>query len=181
MWNRDNARSNLTVPEEKTGAERSFPTVGRWRVTALPGGWMYVANYGIKQMVRDVAATAANVSIGEDVLGASDGLQGYIAAQSKLMQHHLSEAKMAGPQPMPFQGAEEAYLFFVRHRPNQPEREPSTMLHVQQYVRSGLWVGIVTLTVPEVQLQAVRTDYELFVKGLRIMPAAPVSEGLRPV
>ena len=132
---------------------------------------MYVANFGIKQMLLDRQTIAANVSLGEDTLGNADGLQGYIAAQSKLMQHHLMEARIAGPQPMPFPGADEAYLFFVRHTPRQSDREPCPMLHAQRYVRSGLWVGIVTLTVPESQLGGVRTDYEAFVKGLRIMPS----------
>ncbi len=131
---------------------------------------MYVANFGIKQMMLHQRTVPANVSLGEDTLGAADGLQGYIAAQSKLMQHHLFAARMAGPQPMPFSGAEEAYLFFVRHTLNAGEGEPCPMLHAQRYVRSGLWVGIVTLTVPESQLQGVRVDYEAFVKGLRIMP-----------
>lgn len=149
----------------------SFPTVGRWRVTALPSGWMYVANFGIKQMIADPQSIAANVSLGEDLLAGKDSLPEYIAAQGKLIQHHLLMPKMAGPQLMPFIGAEEAYLFFVRHTPDGA----GNMLHVQRYVRSGDWVGIITLTTPEAQLQAVRPDYEAFVKGLRIIPIVPSS------
>ena len=137
---------------------------------------MYVANFGIKQMLMDQQAVPANVSLGEDVLSSTTGLQAYIAAQSSLMQHHLVAAKMAGPQSMPFAGADEAYLFFIRHTPNQPARDPCPMLHAQRYARSGLWVGIVTLTVPESQLQSVRADYEAFVKGLRIMPPEPTEQ-----
>ena len=85
------------------------------------------------------------------------------------MQNHLMAARVAGPQPMPFNGADEAYLLFVRHTPIQAGLEPVPMLHAQRYVRSGLWVGIVTLTVPESQLQSVRADYESFLKGLRIV------------
>jgi hypothetical protein len=68
---------------------------------------------------------------------------------------------------MPFAGSEEAYLYFVRHTPDGT----GNMLHVQRYVRSGTWVGIITLTTLESQLQAVRPAYEAFVKGLRIIPA----------
>jgi hypothetical protein len=159
----------LTEPHEQYGAATNFPTVGRWRVTALPSGWMYVANFGIKQMTADPRAIPANVSLGEDILGEKDSLPDYIAAQGKLIEHHLLLPKMAGPQLMPFSGAEEAYLFFVRHTPDGA----GNMLHVQRYVRSGDWVGIITLTTPEAHLQAVRPDYEAFVKGLRIIPPVP--------
>ena len=100
------------------------------------------------------------------MLSGQDGLAGYIAAQSKLIQHHLLLPKMAGPQSMPFPGAEEGYLFFVRHTPDGA----GNMLHAQRYVRSGDWIGIITLTTLESHLQAVRQDYEAFVKGLRILP-----------
>lgn len=143
------------------------PFVGRWRVAALPAGWRYVADFGIKQILQAPQGIAANVSLGEDLLAAADALPGYIAVQGKLIEHHLLAPKMAGPQPIPFAGAEEAYLFFVRHTPEGTDN----MLHVQTYVRSGTWVGIITLTTPEAQLQAVRSDYEAFVQGLRIISA----------
>jgi len=47
------------------------------------------------------------------------------------------------------------------------------MLHAQTYVRAGVWVGIVTLTTLESQLSVVRTDYDAFVRGLRIGPELP--------
>ena len=160
------ARCDLTGQKEQSGAAQNFPKVGRWRVTSLPAGWMYVTDFGIKQMVMDPQAVPANVSLGEDTLAAPDGLPAYIAAQGKLMQHHLAEPKMAGPQITPFQGADEAYLFFVRHT----QGSAGKMLHAQSYVRSGTWVGIVTLTTLESQLAVVRPGYDSFLKGLRILP-----------
>ncbi len=155
--------------QQYTGFPTSFPSIGRWRITALPGGWMFVANFGIKQMLQ---RTPANITLGEDMLPEEGGLQAYIAAQAKLINHHLLLPRMAGPQSMPFPGAEEAYLFFVRHTPDGA----GNMLHVQRYVRSGNWVGIITLTTPEDNLSAVRPDYEAFVKGLRILPLPPPPE-----
>lgn len=155
----------MTASQEQPDASTNFPTVGRWRITALPSGWMYVINFGIKQMVQQ--GIPANVSLGEDVLATSNSLPDYIAAQGKLIEYHLLLPKMAGPQLMPFAGSEEAYLYFVRHTPDGS----ANMLHVQRYVRSGTWVGIITLTTLESQLQAVRPAYEAFVKGLRIIPA----------
>ena len=158
----------MTDQNEQSDAALNFPTVGRWRVTALPGGWMFIAKFGIKQMVADPAVIPANVSLGEDVLSAPDGLQAYIAAQGRLIQSHLIAPKIAGPQLMPFPGADEAYLFFVRHTPGGS----GTMIHVQQYVRAGSWVGIITLTAREAELQTVRPAYESFAKGLRIIRLA---------
>lgn len=127
---------------------------------------MYIPDFGIKQVTSNPEAIPANVALGEDSLSAPDGLSAYIAAQATLIQNHLLLPRIAGPQPIPFTGAEEAYLLFVRHSP-----DPSgNMFHVQSYVRSGTWLGIVTLTTTEPQLQAVRPDYDAFVKGLFIMP-----------
>jgi hypothetical protein len=78
----------------------------------------------------------------------------------------LKEAKFAGPQATAFEGADEAHLLFVRHSVDAV----GMILHAQTYVRRGRWLGIVTLTVQEAQLRAVRPDYEAFVKGLRINP-----------
>jgi hypothetical protein len=134
----------------------------------MPQGWIYVVNFGIRQMVPDPQTIAANVALGQDTLAAPDALAEYIKTQAKLIEGHLTEAKTAGPQPMAFAGAEQAYLFFVRHRPaGAPD-----MLHAQTYVRVGLWVGIITLTTPEAKLRTVRPDYDAFVKGLRILPQA---------
>ncbi len=134
----------------------------------MPSGWIHVAEFGIRQMTADRKTIAANVSLGQDGLAAEDGLVAYIKAQTKLMEQHLAEPKMAGPQAMAFAGADEAYLFFVRHRP----KDGPDMLHAQTYVRVGLWVGIVTLTTPEALLRTIRPDYDAFMKGLRILPQA---------
>jgi hypothetical protein len=53
------------------------------------------------------------------------------------------------------------------------------MLHAQTYVRSGLWIGIITLTTLEEQLRAVRPDYDAFVKGLRIREQRMNEPGVR--
>ena len=57
-------------------------------------------------------------------------------------------------------------MLFVRPRPS----DAGDVFHAQTYVRIGLWVGIVTLTVLESQLGVVRPDYDAMMKGLRIVP-----------
>lgn len=150
--------------EEQASAEKSFPRVGRWLVTALPSGWIYVTDFGIRQMLADPSAVPANISISQDELADADSLAAYVANQSRLINHHLPNPTIAGPQPTAFAGATEAWLFFVRHI----SQNGVSMLHAQTYVRSECWVGIITLTTQEAQLQAVRPAYEAFLKGLRI-------------
>ena len=132
----------------------------------MPGGWIYVANFGIRQMIMAAGTIAASVGVGQDTLNAESGLPEYIEKQKKLIGSHLKEAKFAGPQAAAFTGADEAHLLFVRHN----VASAGSMLHAQTYVRLGHWLGIVTLTALEGQLRAVRADYEAFVKGLRISP-----------
>ena len=135
----------------------------------LPHGWNFLPGFGIRQITTDASQIAANVSLGEDKLPDENGLPEYIAVQAKLIQGNVKNAKIAGPQPSSFPGAEQAFLFMVRHNPDGL----ADMLHVQTYVRVGLWVGIVTLTTVESYLKHVRPDYEGFLKGVRILPENP--------
>jgi len=132
----------------------------------MPGGWLYIAGFGILQMTMAAGTIAASVGVGQDTLASEDGLAEYIEKQKKLIGNYLKEAKFAGPQATGFAGTDEAQLLFVRHSANST----GSMLHAQTYARLGNWVGIVTLTTLEAELKAVRPDYEAFLKGLRISP-----------
>jgi hypothetical protein len=133
----------------------------------MPAGWLYVAGFGMRQMVVAAGTIAASVGLGQDALDSESGLADYIEKQKKLIEGQLKEAKFAGPQATAFAGADEAQLMFIRHS----VESVGSMLHAQTYVRMGDWMGIITLTAVEAQLRAVRPDYEAFVKGLRISPA----------
>jgi hypothetical protein len=133
----------------------------------MPRGWLYVADFGIRQMTMDARTMGASVGVGQDSLNSESGLAEYIQKQKKLIGSYLKEAKFAGPQATAFTGADEALLLFVRH--NAPS--VGSILHAQTYARLGHWLGIVTLTALEAKLQTVRPDYEAFMKGLRISPA----------
>jgi hypothetical protein len=117
-------------------------------------------------MTMDSRAVAASVGLGEDALSAESNVADYIEKQKELIGGRLKDAKFAGPQAIAFPGAEEGHLLFVRHTMDAV----GNMLHAQTYVRSGDWLGIVTLTTLEAQLSAVRPDYDAFVKGLRVSP-----------
>jgi hypothetical protein len=154
----------LTESLAQPGNAAAFPAVGRWSVTAIPSGWIYGADFGIRQMPMGLGAVTASVGVGQDKLSADSGLLEYIEKQKKLIGGHLQDVNFAGPQASPFPGAEESHLLFVRHN----VASAGIMLHAQTYVRLADWVGIITLTTLELQLRGVRPDYEAFVKGLRI-------------
>src|ERR1039458_10800863 len=97
----------------------------------MPGGWLYVAGFGIRQMTAAAGAIAASVGVGQDTLASEDGLAEYIEKQKKLIGNYLKEAKFAGPQVIAFAGADEAQLLFVRHSANSA----GSMLHAQTYAR----------------------------------------------
>jgi len=156
----------LTQTLEQPGIVGHFPSVGRWIVTAMPHGWIYAANFGMRQMTMDSAAIAASVGLGQDTLGSDCSLVEYVEKQKKLVGCHFKDAKFAGPQAIAFAGAEEAQLLFVRHDVDTV----GTMLHAQTFARSGNWLGIITLTSLEAQVRLIRPDYDAFVKGLCIMP-----------
>jgi hypothetical protein len=152
----------------QSGTASDLPSVGRWIVTVLPPGWMFVPDFGIRQMPTHTGAVTANVCIGNDAIESAEAFAPYIERQKKMIGDHLKEAKLAGPQPAQFAGAEEAFLLAARHTVGAV----GNMLHAQTYIRLGNWVGIITLTVLESQLKEVRPAYDAFLKGLRIGPPA---------
>ena len=125
--------------------------------------------FGVKQLLADQRYIAANVSLIGDKLAPRQSFAEYLKVQTNLMSGHFKQLTLAGPNSWAFPGAEEAVLLLARHR----VRNSVDMLHVQNYVRVGLWIGVVTLTVPEVSLATVRPDFDSFVKGLCILPEQP--------
>ncbi len=132
----------------------------------MPSGWIYVAEFGIRQIPPGPGAVTASVGVGQDKLITDDGFLEYIEKQKKMIGEHLKDVNFAGPQASPFPGADEGQLLFVRHN----VASAGILLHAQTYVRVADWVGIITLTTLEAQLRAVRPEYDAFVKGLRIGP-----------
>ncbi len=130
---------------------------------------MFVAGFGIRLIVEDPRAIAPNVCLGEDRLEQPDGLLAYIEEQKGLISGHLPGVRIAGPMPTGFPAAEEAHLVLSRHA----IAGVGNMVHAQTYLRQGTWVGIVTLTAHEQQIQAVRPVCDAFLKGVYIQPEAP--------
>jgi len=151
-----------------------YPSVGRWGITALPEGWMLVPNFGIRQIGDKTQVVISNIALSQDPLPNDKTLPEYVDKQREMILAKYPAAQFAGPQSVPFQGAEEAYMLLIR----QPTKQDVEMVHVQHYVRAADWIGIVTLTAPEQSLRALRPDHEMFLNGLHILP--PVTPRAEP-
>ena len=127
---------------------------------------MLVPNFGARQIGDKTQFIISNIALSQDPLSKDKTLPEYVDKQCEMILAKYPLARFAGPQPVPFQSAEEAYMLLIR----QPTKQDVEMVHVQHYVRVADWIGIVTLTAPEQSLRALRPDHELFLKGLHILP-----------
>ena len=87
----------------------------------MPGGWIYVADFGIRQMIMAAGTIAASVGVGQDTLNAESGLPKYIEKQKKLIGSHLKEAQFAGPQATAFRARMRLTCFLFATMWHQPE------------------------------------------------------------
>jgi hypothetical protein len=149
--------SNPAQTAPSSGSAR----IGRWIVTAIPSGWVWIAGFGIQKQMEGVVPS--NVCLKEDELLAGN-LELYIRAQITLMKRTFLEPMIAGPAPLAFPDAQEAAMLMVKHQP----LNGTTVFQVQHYVRSANWIGIATLTTVEPELLKVRPEFEQFMKLLRI-------------
>ena len=137
--------------------------VGRWGVSFVPATWEFVFGVGIQKL--QTGGQAANICLSEDTLPAGKLLYPYLVAQQTLFHRAFANPKIAGPSVIPFQGAEEAALLFLKH--GQLE-SAATILQAQTYVRCERWIGIVTFTTTAERFSGLRANYQSFVAGLRI-------------
>jgi hypothetical protein len=145
----------------QTALSSAGARIGRWIVTAIPSGWVWIAGFGIQKQIQGVVPS--NVCLKEDELLAGN-LELYIRAQITLMKRTFLEPMIAGPAPLAFPDAQEAAMLMVKHQP----LNGTTVFQVQHYVRSANWIGIATLTTVEPELLKVRPEFEQFMKLLRI-------------
>jgi len=122
---------------------------------------------GIREMAQAEGTPKASVALGQDSLEGAETLQEYISRQKGLILNYLKGASIAGPQASSFAGSDEAFLVIYRHL----SPDGVSILQAQTYVRSGTWVGIITLTAGESRLSTIKPAYEGFLRGLNIKVA----------
>ena len=152
--------------QTQTGPNAPLLHVGRLEIRLVPHGWVYVPDFGIRKAGESMVPS--NVAVNEDTLLCGDKLALYLDAQIALMKNTFKDPMIAGPKPAEFAGTDEAMLLMVKHG----TLNGYTVVQVQNYVRCGTWIGIVTLTTLERELLNVRQDFERFSKALVIHPEA---------
>ncbi len=150
--------------QTQTGPNAPLLHIGRWEVRLVPHGWVYVPDFGIRRYSE--SAIPSNVAVNQDTLLCGDKLALYLDAQIALMKNTFKDPMIAGPMPAEFAGVDEAMLLMVKHG----ALNGYTVVQVQNYVRCGTWIGIITLTTLEPELLKVRQDFERFSKALAILP-----------
>lgn len=141
--------------------------MGRWEISAIPAGWWFVPEFGLKHNTS--TQPPSNITVKDDVLLAGDKLEPYILAQVEILKGRFVSPVFGGPHKSALYPADETMMLLIRH----PPHNGVNILQVQTYVRVGQWLGIITLTTTEAMLTAVRKDYEQFVGWLRIAPPDP--------
>jgi len=154
----------MTTNPGQPGGYTTAARIGRWIVPAIPFGWTWVPNFGIQRRAEGVVPSS--VCLGEDTLLVGNQLALYIQAQITLMKRTFVEPVIAGPTPLAFPDAAEAALLMLKHKPTHQ----GSVFQVQNYIRSGQWVGIATLTTLESEVLKVRPAFDQFMKLIRIEP-----------
>ena len=142
--------------------------IGRWIISAVPGGWFYMPDFGLR---HNSPYPTSNITVKDDTLLAGNKLEPYIQAQINILRRTYLDPAFAGPQASVLLRTEvdESMLLLIRHQPVNG----SSVMQVQTYVRLATWLGIITLTTTDRNLPRDRPDYERFVASLRIAPEAP--------
>ncbi len=142
--------------------------IGRWIISAVPGGWFFVPDFGLR---HNSPYPTSNITVKDDILLAGDKLEPYIQAQITILRRTYLNPAIAGPQTSGSLRTEvdESMLLLIRHQPVNG----TGVMQVQTYVRLAAWLGIITLTTTDRNLQRNRPDYERFVASLKIAPETP--------
>ena len=156
----------MSTDQGQAAGDATAARIGRWIIPAIPFGWTFIPDFGIQKRTEDIVPS--NIYLREDQLLAGDQLELYIQAQITLMKRTFAEPVIAGPAPLAFPDAAEAAMLMLKHQP----MHQVTVIQVQQYVLSGNWIGIATLTTLEPELLKIRPDFDQFMKLLRIEPMA---------
>jgi hypothetical protein len=156
--------------QTQTGPNAPVLCIGRWEVRLVPHGWVYVPDFGIRKSGDGVVPS--NVAVNQDTLLVGDKLSPYLDAQIAMMKNTFQDPTIAGPKPTEFAGADEAMLLMVKHG----ALNGLSVVQVQNYVRCGKWIGVITLTTLEPELLQVRQDFERFSKALAILPEPETSQ-----
>lgn len=128
--------------------------IGSWVFHKVPEGWKILEGLGIQQDLKD--AFPASIGVAEGPLGSGATLSQFIAAQSKMFRESLSDSRIETvPAPL-ISGSEESAALVIHFTIKDG---PSVCFH-RVYARKGPAIGVLTLTVLEADLSAIRPTYD---------------------
>ncbi len=151
------------APAEPPAALPSRPpalTIGIWAFHKIPDRWQIQEGLGIQQVVKD--AFPASIGVTDEPLGSGSKLSQYVEAHSKMFREHLPEPKIDLAAAPAIHGSEETAALDIHFR----IKDGAAVYYRRVYARCGSTLGVLTLTVLEKDLSAVRPVYDSVVSAI---------------
>jgi len=140
-------------------------TIGSWSFGRIPEGWEAAEGFGIQQ--KKVDGFPSNVVVTEEQLFEGTTLQQFVEAQVTLLRQYLRQPSIEAALPPGVPGAEESVALDVKYN----TKEGEVVMYKRIYTRSGVAVGVLTLTTLEKDLQAVLPAFRELVEETGFYPA----------
>lgn len=153
-----------SVPAVRTSDSGQTPVlaIGSWVFHEIPERWHIQEGLGIQQDVRD--AFPATIGATQEPVGPGITLTKYVDEQTKMLREslHLYEPKLQTVAAPAVSGSDEIAALEIHFRIKDG---PSVCMY-RLYARSGLIIGVLTLTSLEKDFAAVKPIYDSTISGI---------------
>jgi len=144
-------------PSRGAGNAGGFSVMG-WSFPATPADWHVQEGFGLQQSGHE--EFPSSVAASEELLGGIT-LQQFVESQISMLRGYLRDAKIEPTMPPGVVGADESMAVDVRHL----TKDGRELVYRRIYARSGLSVGVLTVTTLASDLPQVLESLEPFLGG----------------
>jgi FHA domain len=144
-------------PLRSAGNARGFSVMG-WSFPATPADWQVQEGFGLQQSGHE--EFPSSVAASEELLGGIT-LQQFVESQISMLRGYLRDPKIEPTMPPGVVGADESMAMDVRHL----TKDGRELVYRRIYARSGLSVGVLTVTTLASDLPQVLESLEPFLGG----------------
>jgi hypothetical protein len=134
-----------------------FSVMG-WSFSALPENWQVQQEFGLQRNAED--EFPSSVAASEEGLGGIS-LQQFVESQISMLRGYLRDPKIEPTMPPRIAGAEESLAVDVRHL----TKDGKELIYRRIYSRSGLSVGVLTVTTLAADLPQVLQSLQPLLDG----------------
>jgi hypothetical protein len=128
--------------------------IGSWTFHKIPEDWQIQEGLGIQQKIKD--AFPASIGATEEPLGPGTTLPIFVEAHSKMFRESLPDSRIETVAAPAVSGSEETAAVEIHFT---IKGGPAACFH-RLYVRNGSTIGVLTLTLLEKDLAAIRPAFD---------------------